>query len=105
MKAFHATGLLALVLASACTPMGPALGPGPLAVVSPTVGCSTLEGLVIPAAAMGLPTSGAVVNVAKAITDIDPAGAARSFCQVTGVIQPMDPSASPIRFQVNLPDR
>ncbi len=104
MKAFHATGLLALVLASACAPMGPALGSGPLAGVSPTVRCSTLEGLVIPAAAMELPTSGAMVNVAKAITDIDPAGTARSFCKVTGVIQPVDPSASPIRFQVNLPD-
>jgi feruloyl esterase len=61
--------------------------------------------MAIPATAIGLPTGGGVVSTAKSVTDTDAAGGARSYCMLTGLIQPVDPAASAIRFQVNLPDR
>jgi feruloyl esterase len=57
----------------------------------------------VPIASIGLPTSGATVSAATPVTDTDTAGAARSYCMVTGVIKPVDSAAAPIRFQVNLP--
>lgn len=65
--------------------------------------CANLQDLMIPSSAIGLPTTGAKVLVATDITDTDSAGKARSYCKVTGNILPVDNTASPIRFQVNLP--
>ena len=59
--------------------------------------------LTIAATAIGLPTNGAVVLAATDVSDTDAAGQARSYCMVTGNINPSDQTASPIRFQVNLP--
>lgn len=56
--------------------------------------CASLKGLVIPASAIGKPTSGAQVTAA-AVTD--------NYCKVTGAIRPVDRSAPDINFQVNLP--
>lgn len=67
------------------------------------VACASLKGLSIPAAWIGLPTSGAIVVGATATTDTDGSGTARDYCVVTGNILSVDPTASPIRFQVNLP--
>lgn len=74
-----------------------------LANVKAVATCASLAGTSIPVAAIGLPTGGAVVNAATAVTDTDSAGAARDYCKVTGVINPVDPAAAPIRFEVNLP--
>lgn len=65
--------------------------------------CASLVGVTIPAASIGLSTSGASVLAATDVSDTDTASASRNYCKVTGNIWPVDASASPIRFQVNLP--
>ncbi|MCX7255580.1 MAG: tannase/feruloyl esterase family alpha/beta hydrolase [Polaromonas sp.] len=65
--------------------------------------CASLVGLTIPATSIGLSTSGASVLAATDVTDTDAASASRDYCKVTGNIWPVDASASPIRFEVNLP--
>ena len=59
--------------------------------------CSALSGMSIPASSIGEPTSGA--SVASA-TLVETGG---EYCQVNGAIAPVDPTAPPINFQVNLP--
>lgn len=80
-----------------------AAAPVVLTTVKAAVSCASLVGMTIPASAIGLPTTGAVVSAATAVTDTDPAAAARDYCKATGNILPVDPAASPIRFEVNLP--
>jgi Tannase and feruloyl esterase len=67
-------------------------------------GCIALKGLALPAAAIGLPTSGAVVTDAVVVP---PGGSGAAtlgeYCKVLGEIAPVDPNAPKIRFQVNLP--
>ena len=74
------------------------------------VACAALAGLTIPAASIGLPTSGAAVAAAELV----PASpqtvvgdravlAIPEYCRVTGRIAPVDPAAPPINFHVNLP--
>ena len=75
----------------------------PLATVAPLATCASLVGLSVPISAIGLATSGASVLAASDVTDTDAAGQARAYCKVTGNIWAVDPTASAIRFQVNLP--
>jgi feruloyl esterase len=65
--------------------------------------CASLQGLMVPITSIGLATSGASVLSATDVTDTDSAGQARTYCKVTGNILPVDPTASAIRFEVNLP--
>lgn len=69
-------------------------------------GCAQLAGLHIPASAIGLPTSGAVITAATP-TDASGQGAKSvpAYCMVAGSIAPVDPTAPEIRFKVALPDR
>jgi feruloyl esterase len=62
--------------------------------------CARLQGLRIEAGAIALPTSGAEVTAATAISDANGA-----HCRVMGAIRPVDPSAPAILFQANLPER
>lgn len=71
--------------------------------VAAQLSCDALVGLTVPAASIGLSTSGASVLAATDVTDTDAASASRDYCKVTGNIWPVDASASPIRFEVNLP--
>lgn len=66
--------------------------------------CTTLNGLSIPAASIGLPSTGASVSSAELIA-ASGSGAASlgEYCKVIGSIGPVDASAPPIRFQVHLP--
>jgi feruloyl esterase len=74
------------------------------------VPCASLGAIAIPASAIGLPTTGATVTAA----DLVPAAGERvegaravlatpEYCRVTGRIAPVDPTAPPINFHVNLP--
>jgi feruloyl esterase len=65
--------------------------------------CTALQSLAIPAASIGLPTSGAVVQSA-AVVDVAASGAVgAAFCKVTGIVKPKSPDAPNLEFQVNLP--
>ena len=102
-------GALPLVLA-ACTGSG-VLRPG----ADNSAGCATL-GSAIEAAKIGLPSGGATVDSATliaasplAVAERGPTPAATitpaapEYCKVLGRIAPVDRSAPPILFQVNLP--
>lgn len=66
--------------------------------------CDDLANLAIPAASIGLPTTGAQVTSTELTA---PGGEAPAsvgeYCAVLGNITPVDPDAPAIRFQVNLP--
>ena len=66
--------------------------------------CAELNGMTIAAGSVGLPTTGAVVT-STAVVPAAGTGAAAvgEYCRVLGDINPVDPNAPKIKFQVNLP--
>ena len=54
--------------------------------------------MVVPAASIGLPTTGATIHSAKLVHD-----GRGEYCKVLGGVHPVDPKAQDIRFEVNLP--
>jgi feruloyl esterase len=72
------------------------LVPAALAATNP---CAALRHATVPASEIALPTNGATVRSARLARS---GGAA--FCKVLGTLQSIDPSAQPIRFEVNLPE-
>ena len=64
-------------------------------------GCKALSGRPIAAAEIGLPTSGAKVTSA-ALVAAQPGTPA--YCKILGAIAPVDRTAPPILFQLNLPE-
>ena len=81
----------------------PTTTPTTLAAIEQKLPCANLVGQVVPSSAIGLPTTGASVLAASEVSDTDTAGQARSYCKVTGSIWPVDPNASAINFELNLP--
>jgi feruloyl esterase len=69
----------------------------------PPAACASLQGLAIPASAIGLATSGAVVQTAAAVAASDKDNANGDFCKVTGIIKPRNPGSPNMEFEVNLP--
>ena len=65
--------------------------------------CAALKDLSIPASAIGLPTSGAVVQTAVAVGAADQGNANGDFCKVTGIVKPKNPTSPNLEFEVNLP--
>lgn len=67
-------------------------------------GCTDLNGMTVPATAIGLPTTGAVVTSAQLVPAAGTGAAAvGEYCKVLGDINPVDPAAPKIKFQLNLP--
>jgi len=62
--------------------------------------CGGLRHVVVSAAVIGLPTTGAEVTSVGRRHD-----AGMAYCRVMGRIHPVDPKADDIRFEVNLPER
>lgn len=73
---------------------------GLCATASAAVQCAALNGWTLPASTIGLPSGGAGVSSATVVyaTSDTP-----EYCKVLGAIQPVDPAAPAIHFQVNLP--
>ena len=65
--------------------------------------CAGLQGMMIPASAIGLPTSGAVVQTAVQVAATDEKNVNGDFCKVTGVIKNSTASTAVFEFEVNLP--
>jgi len=65
--------------------------------------CQALNGVSLPAARLALPTGGATVNAATLILANASGNTLGEYCQVRGVIAPVDASAPNINFAVNLP--
>lgn len=87
----------AVLAAGGCASNLPAPPPAPTA-------CEGLNGMAIAPQAIGLPTTGAVVTSAVVVPAAG-AGVAMvaEYCKVLGDINPVDPTAPKIKFQVNLP--
>ena len=64
-----------------------------------TTACGALKGHTISASELPLPTDGALVTSAHHVTHAGP-----GFCRVLGRINAVDPTAQPIRFEINFPD-
>ena len=69
----------------------------------PPSACATLQGLSIPASAIGLPTGGAVVQTAESVSASSKDNPNGDFCKVTGIVKPHNPSSPNLEFEVNLP--
>jgi feruloyl esterase len=65
--------------------------------------CAGLRGYSIPASAIGLPTSGAVVQTAVAVSASDAANTNGDFCRVIGIVKPKHDGSPNLEFEVNLP--
>jgi hypothetical protein len=73
--------------------------------VQAPLGCAQLNGLALPATSIGLPTTGATVTSAEVVPAAGTGVAAvGEYCKVLGDINPVDPTAPKIRFQLNLPN-
>jgi pimeloyl-ACP methyl ester carboxylesterase len=91
----------ALISSSVAVLMAAASSPG-----SAAANCADLVNLKIPASEIGLPSGGATITSAQTATvPADPVnpGATRDYCKVLGAVQPVDPNAPPVNFEVNLP--
>ena len=66
--------------------------------------CADLATMTVPAASIGLPTTGAAVTSATLVAAAGAGtGAVGEYCKVLGEINPVDPAAPKIKFQLNLP--
>ncbi len=91
----------ALVCSPAAILMAAAWSPA-----SAAINCADLVNLKIPASEIGLPSGGATITSAQMATvPADPLnpGAMRDYCKVLGAVEPIDPNAPPVNFEVNLP--
>src|SRR4051794_16142034 len=69
-----------------------------------TTSCADLVTLKIPASEIGLVSGGATISSAAIATlPADPAtpDIKAAYCKVLGAVQPVDPNAPPVNFQVN----
>jgi pimeloyl-ACP methyl ester carboxylesterase len=65
--------------------------------------CTALQGFSMPPSAIGLPTSGAVVQSAVVVGTSEQGNLNGDFCKVTGVVKPQHAGSSNLEFEVNLP--
>ncbi|MCP2089833.1 UNVERIFIED_ORG: feruloyl esterase [Paraburkholderia sediminicola] len=66
--------------------------------------CAQLAGKTVPASSIGLPTTGATVTAATTMPASGTgAQATGEYCLVSGAINPVDPAAPQIKFQIAMP--
>jgi len=76
-----------------------------LAGLSAAAACDSLDGLSIPADAIGLPTGGATILSAELVLANAQDNENGEFCKVLGAIHPVSYNAPDINFEVNLPSQ
>ncbi len=96
----YTTLLLALAIGVA-TPGRAAADDTPVLMAAST--CAGLQGLSIPASAIGLPTSGAVVQTAVSVGTSDTGNINGDFCKAIGIVKPQHAGSPDLEFEVNLP--
>ncbi len=69
----------------------------------PANACIALQGLSIPESAIGLQTSGALVDAAVPVAASDSGNTNGDFCKVTGIVKPRHAGSPNLQFEVNLP--
>ena len=66
----------------------------------PASTCASLQGFSIPALAIGLPTGGAVVQTAVAVTASEQGNTNGDFCKVVGIVRPQHAGSPNLEFEV-----
>ncbi|HVY63565.1 MAG TPA: tannase/feruloyl esterase family alpha/beta hydrolase [Gammaproteobacteria bacterium] len=97
--------VLAAGLAATASAQPQASLPTGLAAMAPRDACARLAGAKIPAAAIGLPTTGASITSAELVADGARDNPNGEYCKVLGAIHPVTYTAPDIQFEVNLPTR
>ncbi len=96
------SGLVTAAVLTACGGGGDDPPPAPPAAAALT--CQQLAGMTIPAASIGIPTTGGMVTTATVVAASGTGNAAvPEHCLVSGSIAPVDSNATPILFRVALP--
>ena len=93
--------VLALAMAGTLSCADGALAQAPIG--SAQEACAKLAGTFIPVSAIGLPTSGAVVQSARFIEANVADNPNGEFCAVRGVVVPVSPQAPNMEFEINFP--
>ena len=93
----------AVLQLAACGGNGDAQTPLHGGAQAPLEACASLNGMAIAASEIGLPTTGAVVQSSTFVEATAANNSNGEFCQVKGIVKPVDPAAPNIEFQVNLP--
>jgi Tannase and feruloyl esterase len=65
--------------------------------------CASLQGLSIPASAIGLPSSGALAQTAAFVASLESGNVNGNFCKVIGIVKPHNSGSPNLQFEVNLP--
>ena len=65
--------------------------------------CTNLQGFSIPGSAIGLASSGAVVQTAVFVAASENGNINGDFCKVTGIVKPRNSASPNLEFEVNLP--
>jgi pimeloyl-ACP methyl ester carboxylesterase len=65
--------------------------------------CASLQGFSIPASAIGLPNSGALVQAAVFVAASENGNNNGDFCKATGIVKPRNAGSPDLEFEVNLP--
>src|SRR3954468_6205250 len=65
--------------------------------------CAGLQSYPVPASAIGLPSSGAIVQTAVIVHASDAGNINGDFCKVTGVVKPVSAAARNLEVEVTLP--
>ena len=65
--------------------------------------CAQLNGTPVPASSIGLPTTGALITSVEVVPATATGTGVGEYCKVLGDINPVDPRAPKIKFQLNLP--
>src|ERR1700685_1421716 len=65
--------------------------------------CTGLQGFTIPASAIGVPSGGALVQMAVFVAGSETGNSNGDFCKVTGIVKPHNPSSPNLEFEVSLP--
>jgi Tannase and feruloyl esterase len=94
LKAAFIGNAVAILMAAASSPGNAAMK------------CADLVNLKILTSEIGLASGGATITSAQMATvPADPLnpGVTRDYCRVLGAVQPIDPNAPPVNFEVNLP--
>ena len=101
----HSLRALGAVLAISTSLLLATMAQGQRADTTPTdaTACAALSHKIIPGSAIGLPTTGAKVEAATFETTNAGKPFIGGFCKILGAISPLDPSAPPIHFEINLP--
>jgi pimeloyl-ACP methyl ester carboxylesterase len=94
-------GLLAVLLISLLAACGNSVDNGWTKMQAS--GCSSLQGLTIPASAIGLATSGAVIQSVTQVAASATGNTNGEYCKVTGFVKPVNATSPSLEFEVNLP--